>query len=287
MASCVAATLLCAGPGASEPLRGKDRRACVGAYEQGQELENAAKLVRARETLLGCATSKCGAFLQRECAARSSRLEKEIPTVILLAKGDGGQTLVDVEVTMDGQLFSATLDGRALAVDPGLHQFSFKAKRGTTAEQRTIILQGEQNRVIAVSFGPADPAKPAGPRRQIDEDLYDEPKAKWGAAPYIAAGAGLAGLGGFALFTHWGRTDNEALAQCAPNCTQGSVNHIRNLYLVADVSLGVGIVALGAAAWLFLSGRQDKDAQHGKAPAYAFDVRPSRGTVMATVSGQF
>jgi hypothetical protein len=259
---------------------------CIGAYEQGQELEQAAKLVRARETLLACATSKCGEFLRRECATRSSRLDSEIPTVILLAKGDSGEALVDVEVTMDGQLLSATLDGRALPVDPGLHQFSFKAKRGTTAEQRTVIVQGEQNRVIAVSFVGTEPAN-RGLLRHIDEDVYAEPAKKWGFAPYVAAGVGLAGIGGYALFTHWGRTDNERLAQCAPHCAEGSVDHIRNLYLVADVSLGVGIAALGAAAWLFLSGGRDKEPEPGKAPAYTFDVRPSRASVMATVSGSF
>src|SRR5262245_34059737 len=107
IAACAAVTLLQASTAASEPLRGKDRRACIGAYEQGQELALAAKLIRAREVILGCAKSKCGEFLHRECAARYSRLEEEIPTVILVAKGEGGEALVDVEVTMDGELFSA------------------------------------------------------------------------------------------------------------------------------------------------------------------------------------
>jgi hypothetical protein len=296
IAACAAVTLLQASTAAGEPLRGKDRRACIGAYEQGQELAQAAKLLRAREVILGCAKSKCGEFLHRECAASYSRLEEEIPTVILLAKGEGGQALVDVEVTMDGELFSATLDGRAVPVDPGLHQFSFKAKRGTTAEQRTIIVQGERNRVIAVSFASADrelPKPPAAPpprppSRRIDEEVYaaDSARGTRGAAPYVAAGIGLAGLGGFALFTQWGRADNAELARCAPNCSEGTLDHIRTLYVAADVSLGVGIVALGAAAWLFLSDTA-KDPKPTKAPAYTFDVRPSHTGVVATLSGKF
>jgi hypothetical protein len=296
IAACAAVTLLHASTGASEPLRGKDRRACIGAYEQGQELAQAAKLLRAREAMLSCAKPKCGEFIHHECAARYSRLEEEIPTVILLAKGDAGEKLVDVEVTLDGELFSATLDGRALAVDPGLHQFTFKAKRGTIAEQRTIIVQGERNRVISVSFGSADgePTKPlpgtaAQPSRPIDEEAYPESSrsGKRGAAPYVAAGIGLAGLGGFALFTQWGRSDNAELTRCAPNCSEGTLDHIRNLYIVADVSLGVGIVALGAAAWLFLSSDGSKPPASVKTTAYTFDVRPSPSSVIATMSGRF
>src|SRR6185369_13251536 len=114
IAACSAVTMLHAAPGASEPLRGKDRRACIGAYEHGQELQQQAKLLRAREVLADCAQSKCGAFLHRECAARYNQIETDIPSVILLAKGEHGEALVDVEVTLDGELFSATLDGRAL-----------------------------------------------------------------------------------------------------------------------------------------------------------------------------
>jgi hypothetical protein len=285
--------MLHAAPVSSEPLRGKDRRACIGAYEQGQELQQAAKLLRAREVMADCAKSKCGAFLHRECAARYNQLETEIPTVILLAKGEHGEALVDVDVTMDGELFSATLDGRALPVDPGLHQFSFKAKRGAIAEQRTIVVQGEQNRVIDVALGPsAKGAPPSGspPSRQIDENVYAESsgRPKWGVAPFVAAGVGLAGLGGYAIFTHWGRTDNAQLARCAPNCSEDSVDHIRNLYVAADVSLGVGIVAIGAAAWLLLAGGDVKDPPApAKTASYSFDVKPSRSGVLATVSGAF
>src|SRR5206468_9769076 len=159
-----AAAMVYAPRAASEPLRGRDRRACVAAYEQGQELEHAAKLREAREMLLGCAQAKCGAFLHRECGTRYNQLETEIPTVILLAKDEEGQSIVDVEVTLDGQLFSATLDGRSLPVDPGLHAFSFKAKHGTVAEQRMIIAQGEHDRVIAVALATgAAPAKTIEP----------------------------------------------------------------------------------------------------------------------------
>jgi hypothetical protein len=287
-AACAAVTLLLAPSASSEPLRGKDRRLCIGAYEQGQELALAAKLLRAREVMQGCAKPKCGEYLHRECAARSSRLEEEIPTVILLAKGEAGEPLVDVEVLMDSELFSATLDGRSLPVDPGLHRFSFKEKRGALAEQRTIIVQGEQNRVIAVSFAPAVQEPPKGPPRPIDEDAYPESSGgKWGAAPYVAAGVGLAGIGGYALFSQWGRSDNDELSRCAPNCSEGALDHIRNLYVVADVSLGVGIVALGTAAWLFLSADSHKSPAPSKPTAFTFDLRSSRTGIVASVAGEF
>jgi hypothetical protein len=142
-----------------------------------------------------------------------------------------------------------------------------------------------------VSLGATDAPKPAvPPSRRIDENVYAESpgKTRWGVAPFVAAGVGLAGLGGYAVFTQWGRTDNAELAQCAPNCDEASVEHIRKLYVAADVSLGVGVVALGAAAWLFFSGVDAKDPPPpGKTTAYSFDVKPSASGVLATVSGEF
>jgi hypothetical protein len=54
------------------------------------------------------------------------------------------------------------------------------------------------------------------------------------------------------------------------------------------VSLGVGVVALGAAVWLLFSGDGAKEPPSaGKTTAFAFDVKPSSAGALATVSGAF
>lgn len=74
------------------------------------------------------------------------------------------------------------------------------------------------------------------------------------AGAYVFGALGLAGVGGFALLTSWGRADNRMLASCSPTCPAASARHVRQLYWAADASLGVGLVSLGLATWLF-SGR--------------------------------
>ncbi len=104
-------------------------------------------------------------------------------------------------------------------------------------------------------------------------------------APYLLGGFGLASLGAYGMFTYWGKKDNDLLSRCAPDCSPASLDHIRKLYLVADISLGVGVVALGAATWVALSSGSSKEKP--TETAYVVDVKPTPSGAFATVSGSF
>jgi hypothetical protein len=105
------------------------------------------------------------------------------------------------------------------------------------------------------------------------------------AAAYWLGGAGLVGLGAYGMLVYWARTDNMSLASCSPNCSPESVDHIRHLYLAADVSFGVGVGALGTAAWLLVTSTPKKQAPAHS--AYTIDMRPTRSGAVAGVSGTF
>jgi hypothetical protein len=108
-----------------------------------------------------------------------------------------------------------------------------------------------------------------------------------GLAPYVVGGVGVAGVAGFALMYAIARNDNKALTRCWPTCAQSQVNAVNLDYIAADISLGVGIAALGtAAAWLYF-GSQSPGKEPAPAPHYAIDVRPSSTGMFATVSGAF
>jgi hypothetical protein len=305
--------LLYAPAASSDPQRPKEQRSCASAYEREQELERSAQLRLAREVVLTCARSACGNFLLRQCSTKYNQLESEIPTVIFVARDGDAESLVDVQVTVDGELLTSKLDGRPLPIDPGLHDFSFKTNNGAAAVQRMLIVQGQHNRTIAVSlrapekrsqkvavFPPAppqpetktSPSKPASdPSPEIAKatpDTRPENGSSGGTrvAPYVAGGLGLAGVGGFAVLFSWAMTDNEKLLRCSPDCAQASVDRVRNLYIAADVSLGAGIIGLGAAAWMFLAADPATRAQPGPS-AYVVDVKPSRSGFFATVSSTF
>jgi hypothetical protein len=71
-------------------------------------------------------------------------------------------------------------------------------------------------------------------------------------------GLGIAGVTAFAALALSGKSDESALARpmamggCAPYCTPSQVDPIRTKFVVADISLAVGIVALAAAAVIAL-----------------------------------
>lgn len=108
------------------------------------------------------------------------------------------------------------------------------------------------------------------------------------AFAYLVGGVGAVGLGAGALLTYWGKTDNDALSQCAPNCQPSSVDHIRRLYLAADLSFGAGGAALGVATLLFATSHPgDATAKAPARAAYRFDVRPTRSGGLALFEGAF
>jgi hypothetical protein len=121
----------------------------------------------------------------------------------------------------------------------------------------------------------ADPLEPA--ERQARPSIW----------PYVIGGAGVASLGASLALATWGRQDDELLARCAPNCRRESVDHVKNLYFAADISLGVGVLALGAATYLYVASQPGSDDPTRDRSAVAVDVKPIRSGGFATLEGSF
>src|SRR5262249_29654804 len=179
-----------------------------------------------------------------------------------------------------GQLLTPRIDGRALPIDPGVHEFSFETEKGVVvATQKLVILQGQRNRALNVSLGHAAGKAPermsegavtkasqtqteatlektrtgteAVPDEALRETQLPERKARSALGTYLLLGTGVAGLTSYAVLTYWGNRDNDDLKRlCAPRCDPALVDHIHNMYLGANISLGVGIPALIAGGWL-------------------------------------
>jgi hypothetical protein len=272
--------------------------------------------------LLGCSRAACGDFVQRECSKWITQIDAETPSMVLLAKDEAGVAVLDVEVTMDGELLTSRLDGRAVSVDPGMHEFSFKAPSGATIERRVAISLGERNRIVSIDIpsgparasaptalaktdaketrsAPAAPAPraepaPAASRLQLKTTPPDDPppspvRSSGGSAwPYVVGGVGALGVGGYALLYSMAKSENNALLdQCWPTCSEGRLDRVRNLYLAADISLGVGVAALGTATYLFLQSGSGREKPAEQSARYVVDVAPSKAGVYASVSGVF
>jgi hypothetical protein len=280
-----------------------------------QDLRQSGRLREARDLAASCAkTAACGYAVQKDCARTVTELDEAIPRVAPVVTDDGGQPIVDLQVTLDGQSLGSGLDGRAITVDPGLHEFSFRNDHGVVIARKVLVVEGQRGPLpIAIhavsaatrSSSDATPApvaddskaKPpaeehksteaeSAPAAATEETSPDRPKRGHSALPYVIGGVGVLGLGAGALFTVWGRKDNDALSQCSPHCLQSNVDHVRTMYVAADISFGVGVVGLGVATALFIIDHSS-EATPPPRSAWAFDVVPGPSGAVASVSGAF
>jgi hypothetical protein len=329
ISACWVAVFLCATPAGGQTVTKevspKDKRICKIAYKSAKEREKSSRLREASEFYLACAKATCSAFLKQVCTTRYAQLQIDIPSIVPVVTDERGVTVYDVQVTMDGELLTSRLDGRALPVEPGTHDFSFDTGKGGAVSQKILIVQGQRNRPISVSVGkrgqksvlvasvmPAEtmrapepatasepiapekaPARPEAPEGSSSnegapEHVSEGPRPKEsgpGVLPYLIGATGVAAVGAGTLLLMWGRKDNTELAQCSPSCQPSSVDRVRSLYTAADLSFGVGLAAIGISTYLLATSASSERTP--SRAAYAVDVMPTPSGAFATVAGSF
>jgi hypothetical protein len=264
------------------------RVACATALKTAKERELSGHLRDARELLMTCARRICGPALLRQCSTRFTELDSvEVPSILPVVTDESGQPRVDVQVRMDGQLIASRLEGQALPVDPGLHEFTFHTDSGLLATQKILVVQGELNRPLPVSLRGAEKTPAAETAAAPDTHRVateavatpqpavrvpeEEPREGGrSAVPYLIGGATLAAVEAGALAVYLQKGDTSHLA------TDVSIG----------VSLGVGAAAVGVAAWLFLSSHTSSDKPAPRS-ACVFDVAPTPSGALASVAGAF
>jgi len=271
------ATLL----GLETAARADEREACAAAADQAQQSRDEGKYRRARDAMLVCARDVCPAPIKRDCLEWLTQLESIAPTVVLAAK-EGTKDLSDVKVFVDGALVTERLDGKPVQMDLGKHKFRFDYA-GQSKEEDVIIGAGQKNRNVAVAFdlAPAPPVTAPPGRKEPTGSLIPV---------FIVGGIGVAALGSFALFGITGKAEVDDLQSCKGHCTQDSVDKARTKLVIADISLGVGIVALGVATYMFFTRPKvevDATSAHAAASKMSFDVGAFAGGAMGSVGGRF
>ena len=132
-------------------------------------------------------------------------------------------------------------------------------------------------------------AKPTG--ADLTARPEPTPKRRIPTLSFVTAGVGVAALGAGALLTYWGRKDTDLLDPCSPSCPQSSADHIHNLYLAADISIGVGIAALAGSYWAYAHSRsiQRSGRGRGRGPLRRrrWCVAPTPSGAVGTLSGHF
>ncbi len=227
----------------SAPARA-DKEVCLAAHATAQVFRQNHHLVEARDQLKICAAPECPSIVTDDCRKWLSEIGAEIPTVVLAARDSNGTDLVDVRVSIDGARHADKLDGLPIEANPGEHVFTF-VRGATSCERRIVLAQSERQRMVSVRFGTTETPKQHEPERRA---------SVW---PWVLGGVGLAGLTSFTIFAVRGSSDERSFANtCLPRCSVDNVDSVKRSYLIADISLGVGVVALGAATVMYFVDRR-------------------------------
>lgn len=180
-------------------------QACLAASEKGQRARAAGKLREAREQFLLCGAEGCPSVVRHDCTQWQTDLQSAIPTVVLGAKDRGNRDLVDVTVSVDGEVLVNKIDGKAINVDPGAHTFKFEHPTYPTVTQQAVIKEGEKSRSITVTFEGGEP-------EVAKTDNVSQPTAvrEHTVLPWVVVGVGVATLatGAIIFATAPSRPDN-------------------------------------------------------------------------------
>lgn len=234
--------------------RAGDVEDCVKAAELGQSARRTDGLLRAREHLITCARETCPRVIRSDCARWLDDVEARLPAASIRVTSDDGHDL-PAKITIDGA-GSSEPAGKSHPLDPGDHVFRAEAEGFQTAEQKVVLAQGEKARVVTLVLK-AKVARRMGPEEpppKVDDRRGPHPVV------YPVAIIGVLGLASFTYFGLTGRSEASDLRDgCGKtsSCSRSDVDAASAKYLVADVSLGVGLLALGAAAILWFTTHDD------------------------------
>ena len=224
------------------------RQQCVDAYDRAQVLKKESKLREARETLLVCSNNACPAATRNDCVPWLAEVEAALPTASFAVRDADGKDVVGARIVIDGAFDKDASDGRAVPLDPGRHVVRVEASEGRTIEETVVLSASEKNRLVTISLTRPKPFVPLPPPHE------PEPEPRSLVLPIVLGGIGVAGIGAAFFFGFSAKSDAEDLRKsCAPSCKDSDLDTVHTKLLASDIGLGIGVVALAAAAYLLLS----------------------------------
>jgi hypothetical protein len=281
--------------GVSQAAHADDKAACLDASSQGQTLRDAHKLVEAREQLRVCARASCPGVVQKDCAMWLDEVEKALPTIVLSAKDPSGKDIAAAKVSEKGKLLTATLDGAAIAMNPGAHTFRFELADGTFAEVQAVVGEGDKALKVAATLGKAAEAPsavatavstpkaseqpPVQPTTETAKTDETAPRPSRTGA-YVAGGVGIAGIvvGSITGLVAMGKKHTADQycdgAECVPPGTDAG-NSARTFGNVSTVAFGVGIAGLATGAVLWFTAKpKPAESQVTASSRWHADIAP-------------
>ena len=248
---------------------------CSASYESAQLLRQTGKLIAAREAAASCARSSCPDVVRQDCSTWAGEIEKQIPSVIVIARDAATGDERGAKVIVDGAERPEAATGRAFELDPGTHAVRIERAGDQLLEQTITVVQGERDRVLRFVLRAAASTVPAVSVESTGAHGRDHASYLPAA---IVGGAAVLVLGTSAWLGLSGRSELSGLrGSCAPSCADDQVDPVRRRLIASDVLLGVGILAAAASLYLVV-----RPPSSGSEPAAHLGLAPSRDGARVT-----
>jgi hypothetical protein len=200
------------------------------------------------------------AFTQAVEAATSelALLMPRIPTLKVTVGGTAGESVL---VTIDGRRLENVLVGVDNPLDPGAHAIEVRRPNGESQQRDVTLKEGEQSE-IEIEFAPPTTPAPVSVQPVVAPEPPAESAGFGGSTlAYSVLGAGAAATA-FGAITGIvalnARQDLER--ECSPGCPSSSrevLDSYRSNRTLSYVGLAVGVVGLGAGAYLLWTSDSD------------------------------
>lgn len=261
--------------GSEEDAAQAERLQCVEAHQSAQELKLQNKFVEARQFLKTCSAVACPGVIIKDCGAWMTDLEQVTPSMVFQVNLDGTDAS-QATVQVDGVLVEDRLN--ALQVNPGQHTIVATVPGLDPITQTVSLPAGQRMRLVSFDFKSksSEPAPAPLPTQVVSRPTP--------VAVYPLLGLGVAGLASFGVFTGLGMGEQNKLEEgCSPNCTDDDLSKMKTMYLIGDISAGVGAAALITAGIVYLARPEVKES----IPQVSFSIDPKREAFGFQASGSF
>jgi hypothetical protein len=245
-----------------------DAKQCVAQNNDGAQKRDEHHLLASRDAYRACvAESECPEVVRAECDAALADVKTAIPTLLVAVVDEHQHDISGATLTLDGK--SIALDGSTMEVDPGSHEL-VATSGALTSHLQVIAIESDVNRRVEIVL--AAPHADTGDNGT--QASVAPPPHRSKVPAYVLGGVGVVAAASFGYFALSGHSDMGPLDACKPNCTTDQVQRVRTKYLIADISLGVSLVALASAGYWLLSAPKEAPKVSRNAFSVAVTAQP-------------
>ncbi|HEX9297413.1 MAG TPA: hypothetical protein VF881_16335 [Polyangiaceae bacterium] len=229
------------------------------------------------------------AEVSAQVAARRDELQARIPKLTLV-RGSGAEY---ASLSIDGVSLGSASIGVKLPLDPGPHTVEARAT-GFKPFSVSFEVAEKESKQVEVKLERLPVAPPSADASATASAAPAERATRAASGtnvlPFVVGGAGVASLGASTIFFVLRQNAISTLnSQCVlppgnscPPEAQSTYDNGKTYTVLADVTLGLGIVGVGLGTVLWFTQKKSPSA-----PAVGLAPMAARGSVGATVSGSF